>query len=299
MNKSLSRRAFLRTSIASGASLAAAAAGAAPAGIYRPGTYSAKASGIGEVTVTMTFDADRIIDVVLDVSHETPGIGQAAADTLKKNLMAAQAAEIDGVSGATITSKAVSKAAAKCIAQAKGEIPVEVISDTKTDEDDGDWLGKEPEIAERDIVATHETDILVVGCGTGGLFGVLASIQASELDSALVCFGSGVCIERLPRLGACRIPTIEQPGDFTGKLATALDVVVIAHVDQALGLVLQSLGDDWMAMTETAHADARDEVEICIALGIFDFHALAGNELDGLTSKRMHHILRFKFLLLL
>ncbi|MFR6359074.1 MAG: hypothetical protein ACLUNV_05330 [Sutterella wadsworthensis] len=77
MNKSLSRRAFLRTSIASGASLAAAAAGAAPAGIYRPGTYSAKASGIGEVTVTMTFDADRIIDVVLDVSHETPGIGQA------------------------------------------------------------------------------------------------------------------------------------------------------------------------------------------------------------------------------
>ena len=104
MNKSLSRRAFLRTSIASGASLAA---GAAPAGIYRPGTYSAKASGIGEVTVTMTFDADRIIDVVLDVSHETPGIGQAAADTLKKNLMAAQAAEIDGVSGATVSSRGV------------------------------------------------------------------------------------------------------------------------------------------------------------------------------------------------
>ena len=178
MNKSLSRRAFLRTSIASGASLAAAAAGAAPAGIYRPGTYSAKTSGIGEVTVTMTFDADRIIDVVLDVSHETPGIGQAAADTLKKNLMAAQAAEIDGVSGATITSKAVSKAAAKCIAQAKGEIPVEVISDKKTDEDDGDWLGKEPEIAEKDIVATHETDILVVGCGTGGLFAVAAAAEA-------------------------------------------------------------------------------------------------------------------------
>ena len=178
MNKSLSRRAFLRTSIASGASLAAAAAGAAPAGIYRPGTYSAKTSGIGEVTVTMTFDADRIIDVVLDVSHETPGIGQAAADTLKKNLMAAQAAEIDGVSGATITSKAVSKAAAKCIAQAKGEIPVEVISDKKADEDDGDWLGKEPEIAEKDIVATHETDILVVGCGTGGLFAVAAAAEA-------------------------------------------------------------------------------------------------------------------------
>ena len=52
-------------------------------------------------------------------------------------------------------------------------------------------------------------------------------------------------------------------------------------------------------MTETAHADARDEVEIRISLSIFDFHALAGNELDGLTGERMHHILRFEFLLLL
>ena len=176
MKNILTRRAFLRTSIASGASLAAAAAGAAPAGIYKPGTYTARASGIGEVTVTMTFDADRITDVVLDVSHETPGIGQAAAETLKKNLMAAQAAEIDGVSGATITSKAVSKAAAKCIAQAKGEIPVEVISDKKA-EDDGDWLGKAPEIAEKDIVATHETEILVIGCGTGGMFTIAAAAE--------------------------------------------------------------------------------------------------------------------------
>ena len=193
MNKSLSRRAFLRTSIASGASLAAAAAGAAPAGIYKPGTYSAKASGIGEVTVTMTFDAERITDVVLDVSHETPGIGQAAADALKKNLMAAQAAEIDGVSGATITSKAVSKAAAKCIAQAKGEIPVEVISDKKA-EDDGDWLGKEPEIAEKDIVATHDTDILVVGCGTGGMFAVATAAEcgAKVIGIDRFAVGTGV-----------------------------------------------------------------------------------------------------------
>ncbi len=195
MNKSLSRRAFLRTSIAGGASLAAAAAaGAAPAGIYKPGTYSAKASGIGEVTVTMTFDADRITDVVLDVSHETPGIGQAAADALKKNLMAAQAAEIDGVSGATITSKAVSKAAAKCIAQAKGEIPVEVISDKKNSEDDGDWLGKEPEIADKDIVAAHDTDILVVGCGTGGMFAVATAAELGAKVIGIDRFATGTGI---------------------------------------------------------------------------------------------------------
>ena len=178
MTKQLSRRTFLRTTLASGATLAAAAVHAAPAGIYKPGTYSAKAAGIGDVVVTMTFDANKIPDVVLDVSHETPSIGQAAAETLKKSLMAAQSAEIDVVSGASITSRAVHQAAAKCIAQAKGEIPVEVVTKEVAKEEDGDWLGQPPEIAEKDIVATHDTDILVVGCGTGGMFTVASAAEA-------------------------------------------------------------------------------------------------------------------------
>lgn len=176
MSKSFSRRAFLRTSIAGGASIAASAVGAAPTGIYKPGTYSAKAAGIGDVVVTMTFDANKITDIVLDVSHETPGIGQAAAETLKQSLLASQSAEIDAVSGASITTSAVQKAAAKCIAQAKGETTIEVITESKA-EDDGDWLGKEPEIAEKDIVATHNTDILVVGCGTGGMFAIASAAE--------------------------------------------------------------------------------------------------------------------------
>lgn len=101
--KNLSRRAFLRTSIASGASPAAVGLHAAPVGIYQPGTYSAKASGIGDVVVTMTFDSNKITDVVLDVSHETPNIGQAAAKQLRQSLLKAQSADIDAVSGASIT----------------------------------------------------------------------------------------------------------------------------------------------------------------------------------------------------
>lgn len=180
MKKQITRRAFLRTTLASGASMAAAAAAhAAPAGRYIPGTYSAKAGGIGEVVVTMTFDADKITDVVLDVSHETPSIGQAAAAELKESILQMQSGEIDAVSGASITSKAVRTAAAKCIAQAEGKIPVEVVSEKKqSDADDGDWLGKPPEIAEKDIAATHETDILVVGCGTGGMFAVASAAEA-------------------------------------------------------------------------------------------------------------------------
>lgn len=76
----LSRRSFLRTGLAGGATLAVstvstAALAAKPAkGLYIPGTYSAKAAGIGDIVVTMTFDENRITDVVLNVAHETPSI---------------------------------------------------------------------------------------------------------------------------------------------------------------------------------------------------------------------------------
>ena len=175
----VSRRKFLGTSIVSGAAIAASPlAHAAPAGIYKPGTYVSKAAGIGgDVVVKMTFDANKITDVVIDASTETPGIGQKAAVELKKALLAGQSAKVDTVSGASITSGAVRKAAEKCIAQAKGEIPVEVITSNAEEAKDGDWLGKAPEIPESQIVDTKTTDILVVGCGTGGMFAIATAAE--------------------------------------------------------------------------------------------------------------------------
>ena len=69
-------------------------------------------------------------------------------------------------------------------------------------------------------------------------------------------------------------------------------------MNQTLGLILQGLGDSRMAMAKAAHADTRDEIEVCIALGILDLHTLARNELDRLAGKSMHNVLRFQFLLL-
>jgi uncharacterized protein with FMN-binding domain len=89
-------------------------------GVYTPGTYSAQADGIGKVTVTMTFDANSITDVVLDVSNETPSIGQLAEEELREALMAAQGAEIDAVSGATVTSQAVKKSSREVYRAGKG-----------------------------------------------------------------------------------------------------------------------------------------------------------------------------------
>ena len=193
-----SRRKFLRTSLVGGASIttAALANAAPPSGIYKPGTYVSKASGIGgDVIVKMTFDANKITDVVIDAKHETPALGQRAAVILQKQILQGQGAKIDTVSGASITSGAVQKAAAKCIAQAKGQIPVEVITkDDAAEDDSGDWLGKAPEIAEKDISNTVTTDILVIGCGTGGMFAVCSAAENSGKVIGIDRFSTGTGI---------------------------------------------------------------------------------------------------------
>ena len=180
MNK-ISRKGFIKIAAAAAMSgvtagaLAAcnAASGSAStsgaAGLYTPGTYEGTAEGISStVKVTMTFSDSAVTDVVVDTSGETASFGAAAADELREQLLAAGSAEIDGVSGSTITSDAVMKAAKSCYAQAKGEAVVSSVQLPTGDAND--WLGKEPDIDEAAITETVDTDILIVGAGNGGMF---------------------------------------------------------------------------------------------------------------------------------
>ena len=179
MNK-ISRKGFLKIAAAAAMSgvtagaLAAcnAASGSAStsgaAGLYT-GTYEGTAEGISStVKVTMTFSDSAVTDVVVDTSGETASFGAAAADELREQLLSAGSAEIDGVSGSTITSDAVMKAAKSCYAQAKGEAVVSSVQLPTGDAND--WLGKEPDIDEAAITETVDTDILIVGAGNGGMF---------------------------------------------------------------------------------------------------------------------------------
>ena len=146
------------------------------AGIYTPGTYTATETGTGTVTVTMTFSDSSITEVKVDTSKETIALAVDSAADFQEALMAAQSSEIDSVSGATITSKAVKKAAASCIEQAMGLATTEETTET-VDDGTPKWLGTAPVIADSDIVDTFETEVLVVGGGTGGLF---AACSAAE-----------------------------------------------------------------------------------------------------------------------
>ncbi len=198
--KMLSRRDFLKGG-------AAAAAGAAvlgiagigkdlafaeETGIYKPGTYSATVPGMADVVVKATFDANSIVSVDLDVSGETPSIGQAAKDELIRQLMEAQNAEIDGVTGATITSTAVKTGLKNCIAQAKGETvdsgsakPM-VSSDgayVLTDITADDVNASAVELEEITSFA-KEVTVDVVVCGAGAA-GVPAAVRAADLGATV------------------------------------------------------------------------------------------------------------------
>lgn len=101
-------------------SFASAAAEVPAVGIYPPGTYTASAAGFGgDVTVTLKIGPNGgIDDVTLDGPNETPTIGGQALPTLREQVLAAQSAEIDGVSGASLTTGAVKEATAAAIDQA-------------------------------------------------------------------------------------------------------------------------------------------------------------------------------------
>ena len=49
---------------------------------FTPGTYTATADGIGEVTVDVTVNENSIQDVTLHLDNETADIGQKAGDSL-------------------------------------------------------------------------------------------------------------------------------------------------------------------------------------------------------------------------
>ena len=171
-------------SSAASSAVSSGAGSVAAGATYIPGTYEGTAQGISStVKVTMTFSETAVTDVVVDTSGETASYGAAAADELRQQLLEAGSAEIDGVSGSTITSDAVMKAAQSCYAQAKGEAVVTSVQLPSGDEND--WLGTEPDIDEAAITETWDTDILIVGAGNGGMCAAAYAAQ-NGLDFRII-----------------------------------------------------------------------------------------------------------------
>lgn len=75
-------------------------------------TYDGKAEGYGgEITVQIAVDKDgKITEISVDAPNETPAIGGEAAPQIAEKIKEKQSLNVDTVSGATVTSKAVIEA---------------------------------------------------------------------------------------------------------------------------------------------------------------------------------------------
>ena len=116
--KELSRREFLKGSAAAGLGLAATlglggAAAFADDAKYKAGTYQATAYGnLSYVTVECTFSETALEKVDIISQNETPVLFSQVQDQLIPSIIDNQALGMDGITGASNSSRAVKEAIA-------------------------------------------------------------------------------------------------------------------------------------------------------------------------------------------
>lgn len=88
--------------------------------VYKDGSYTGTGKGRGgDMEVTVTITDGKISDIVVNSHAESSDIGAPALDKLIQNAIAANSAEIDGASGATMTSDGFCEAVAQALAKAQ------------------------------------------------------------------------------------------------------------------------------------------------------------------------------------
>ena len=122
---------------------------------YTAGTYEGTAQGFGgSITVQLTVEDGKIVAVTATGEAESsPAIGNDLT-SLADQLLAAQGTEIDGVTGATVTTDAVKEAAAKALAEAAGK---EVAAPEAAAMTDGTYTASAPSFARSGISVTTVT----------------------------------------------------------------------------------------------------------------------------------------------
>lgn len=129
----------------------------------KDGEYSASEKGFGgDVTVTLNVKLGKVDTVTINAGEETPDKGGQAAIELTKQIQEKQSPNVDVVSGSTITSEAIIKAAKSAFEQAG------FTDDTSTTKGEDE---------------TADTDVLVIGMGASG---TLAALTASENGAKVI-----------------------------------------------------------------------------------------------------------------
>ena len=205
-------------------------------------TYTGEAYGHDKenpVKVTLTIKDKTITKVEVDASHETAGIGSKAADALPEQIVSANSLDVDGVSGATQTSKAIIEAATAALKQA-GLEPSDLTSKKAT------------ATKAKDIEET--VDVVIVGAGGAGM---TAAITASKAGSKVVIIESqpivgGNTVRSTGGLNAAKTPyqdknEFKEAAGVEKTLATAAEKFADNATITALAATVKSQWDAYQA----------------------------------------------------
>ena len=131
---------------------------------FTPGTYEATAEGYnGPLTVAVTYEADKIAGIQIVSSVETQHVGDVAFDIMIPDMLEANGSGVDGVSGATFSTRAL-RSAVNATAEMAGCTNLDAFKAAKVEHPAGDPV--------------HLTyDVVVVGAGGAG---IAAAAQAAQ-----------------------------------------------------------------------------------------------------------------------
>lgn len=88
-------------------------------GNWKDGTYIETAKGKkGKFDVTVEIVDGKIDSIMIGNNNETPNRGGVAIKQLPDEIIKSQSIEVDGVSGATVTSNGIKDAVARCLERA-------------------------------------------------------------------------------------------------------------------------------------------------------------------------------------
>ena len=142
----------------SSSTAASSAASGAASGVFEGSSVGMQ----GTVTVAMTVEDGKITNVELTECHETPAVASVAMERLPQQMVEHQTTKLDAVTGATLASNAIMRAA-KAAAEAAG-----------LDMDQLDANAYSEPAGEDE---TWDTDVLVVGGGGAGFSAAITAAQ--------------------------------------------------------------------------------------------------------------------------
>ena len=224
-------------------------------------TYTGEAYGHDKenpVKVTLTIKDKTITKVEVDASHETNGIGSKAAETMPGAIVAANSLEVDGVSGATQTSKAIIEAATAALKQA-GLEPSDLVSkNTSTTK-------------AKDIEET--VDVVIVGAGGAGMTAAITATDAGKkvivVESQPIAGGNSV--RSTGGMNAAKTPyqdknEFKEAAGVEKTLATAAEKFADNATITALAATVKSQWDAYQANPQ-GYFDSVELMELDTMIG--------------------------------